>query len=142
VVWPIGQTAAVAFSPDNRKLVVGGPSSIRFFDVGTWRESATMPRRPVSPMMPAFAFSHDSRVCAAVLPPDRLVLIDAASGEELASMPANQSVFARLAFSPDDRLLAVASVDHHVLIWDIAELRGELRRLGLDWERPSGAAQR
>jgi WD40 repeat protein len=59
--------------------------------------------------------------------------VDVATAGELGSMPTSQSVLAGLAFSPDDRLLAVASEDHHVLIWDIDKLRAELRRLGLDW---------
>jgi serine/threonine protein kinase/WD40 repeat protein len=132
-IFQAGENARVTFAPGSKTLVVGGPSSVTFYDVGTWRPAASMARKPVSPLTPSFAFTHDAKLCAAVLPPDRLVLVDVATAGELGSMPTSQSVLAGLAFSPDDRLLAVASEDHHVLIWDIDKLRAELRRLGLDW---------
>jgi WD40 repeat protein len=57
-----------------------------------------------------------------------------ATGDEIASLPAETYSIARLSFSPDDRFLAIACVDHHVLIWDITSLRRKLRDIGLDWD--------
>ena len=48
-------------------------------------------------------------------------------------LSAGPHILSRMVFGPDDRLLAAASTDHQVLMWDIEKLRHELRDLGLDW---------
>jgi serine/threonine protein kinase/WD40 repeat protein len=133
-VWlPAVGSASVAFSPDNRLLAVGDSEQVRLHEVGTWRTLHAFPRRPNQPLPPSFAFTPDSRLCAAVLPPDRVLLVDARSGAELAVLPAGQHIVSRAAFSPDGRVLAAASTDHHVLLWDLEATRSRLRDLGLDW---------
>jgi WD40 repeat protein len=116
--------------------VVGGPEEIAFHEVETWRVLHRIPRRPVGTLPPQFAFTHDSKLCAAALPPDRVLLLDAVAGVELATLPATPHILSRMAFSPDDRFLAAASTDHHLLLWDLEELRHKLRDLGLDWQIP------
>ena len=62
---------------------------------------------------------------------------DAATGERLAAMSADSSHdIASFDFSPDDRRLAVASVDQQILVWDLALIHRGLADLGL--ERPGG----
>lgn len=90
-------------------------------------------RRPIRPLPPEFAFMHGSRLCAVTLPPDGVLLVDTTTGAELASLPAGPHILWGETFSPDDRFLVAASTDHHILIWDFAMLRHELRELGLDW---------
>ena len=133
-VWIAGSGAATtAFSPDVRVLAVGDSEQVRLFEVGTWRLLQAFPRRPIQPLPPQFAFSSDGRLCAATLPPDRVLLLDTVKGEELATLPAAPHIVSRAAFSPDDRILAAASTDHHVLLWDLEGTRGRLKELGLDW---------
>jgi serine/threonine protein kinase len=132
----VAGSATVSFSPDGRLLVVGGPEEIAFHEVGTWRVLHRIPRLPVGTLPPQFAFTHDSKLCAAALPPDRVLLLDAVAGVELATLPATPHILSRMAFSPDDRFLAAASTDHHLLLWDLEELRHKLRDLGLDWQIP------
>jgi WD40 repeat protein len=133
VEFPVAGAASVEFTPDNGRLAVGGSDEIRFYEVGTWRQLYAIPRRPSSGIAPLFAFTRNSRLCAAAST-DRVVLLDSATGEELGTLPASQHSMARPTFSPDDRFLAVASTDDNVLIWDLEELRGGLRQIGLDWE--------
>ncbi len=138
VSFPAEGTAAVAFSQDDRTLVVTGPDAIRFYSVGSWKEAHALPRRPASVLTAFAAFSHDSRLCAIALPLDRILLVDVGSGRELGSIPAARRSMLRPAFSADDRWLAVPVDDHHVLIWDVPKLRRALREVGLDWEESTG----
>lgn len=133
VVLPMASSATVAFSPDGRLLAVGGAEEIRFHEVGTWRVAYSFPRRPIRPLPPEFAFMHGSRLCAVTLPPDELMIVDTATGAELARFPAGTRILWGVAFSPDDRFLVAASTDHRILIWDFGKLRHELGELGLDW---------
>jgi serine/threonine protein kinase len=134
VELPVEGHARIAFSPDNRLLLVGGAEAIRAYEIGTWRELYTIPRIPPLSLSPSFAFTHDARIGAVTFPPNRVLLFDTRSGEELASLSADQYMLAGPGFSPDAGALAAASTDHHILIWDIAKLRGFLRDLGLDWD--------
>jgi serine/threonine protein kinase/WD40 repeat protein len=133
-VWIAGSGAATtAFSPDNRVLAVGDSEQVRLYEVGTWSLLRAFPRRPIQPLPPQFAFSSDARLCAATLPPDRVLLLDTEKLEELATLPASPHIVSRAAFSPNDRILASASTDHHVLLWDLEQTRARLKELGLDW---------
>jgi WD40 repeat protein len=123
----------VAFSPDNRFLAVGGSTEIRLHETGSWRRLHSFPRLPAGQLAPSFAFTRDARLCAVALPPNRLLLIDPMAGDEIAMLPAEAHVLCRVAFSPDERFLAVSSTDHHVLIWDLEKLRAKLEELGLNW---------
>jgi hypothetical protein len=39
-----------------------------------------------------------------------------------------------LAFAPDGNRLAAATLNNGVQLWDLGEIRRELREVGLDWE--------
>jgi len=60
-------------------------------------------------------------------------LIDPTSGDELAALtpPGNFRV-SDAAFSPDNRIVAVA-YDRHILLWDLPTLRQQLAGLSLEW---------
>jgi WD40 repeat protein/serine/threonine protein kinase len=131
--FPIEGSASVKFSPDGRRLVIGGYRHIQVRETGTWRVMHVIPRHLPGPLPPGFAFTSDSRMCAAGLAPDRLLLFDVETGLELATLPANHHMLQQPAFSPDNQLLAATSVDHHVLLWNLPELRGKLEELGLNW---------
>jgi serine/threonine protein kinase/WD40 repeat protein len=126
-------SAAVAFSPDSRLLVVGGATDIRFHEVDTWQLLHSVPRDPPGQIPPATAFTGDGALCAIVLPPHRVLLVNPETGEELATLPARHHFLVKAAFSPDQQYLAAVSTDHRLLIWDLERLRGRLRELSLDW---------
>jgi WD40 repeat protein len=126
-------SAAVKFSPDGRRLVVGGYREIQVRETGTWRILHVLSRDPPGPLAPLIDFTADSRTCAVGLAPHRLLLLDVETGTELATLPANHYMIQQPAFGPDARTLAAASSDHHVLVWDLARLRSKLAELSLDW---------
>ncbi len=79
-------------------------------------------------------FSTDSHLCAIIVPPDQVELVDADSGAKLVNLRTPEPhLLARARFSPNSQVLAVASLDHYVILWDLAKLRGKLGDLGLDW---------
>jgi WD40 repeat protein len=133
VEFPVPGSANVTFTPDAQHLMVAGPEDLRLYEVGTWRQVYAVSRRPPGASAPNVAFSSDSRLGAVTLT-GRVMLFDAASGQEVASLPAGGHVLTRLAFSPDDRVLGVAASDHRVLLWDLTRLRQQLRTLHLDWD--------
>jgi WD40 repeat protein len=133
VVLPVAGSASVAFSPDSRLLAVGGSEEIRFYDVGTLRVVHSILRQPSRPLSPTVAFMRGSSLCAIALPPEEILLVDTATGAELARLPASSFILWSVSFGPDDRFLAATSSDHRVLIWDLVKLRHALGELGLDW---------
>ena len=65
-------------------------------------------------------------------------ILSPVTGEELARLEAPSPLFiSALAFSRDGRQLAASSENGVMQIWNLAELRRELRNLGLDWHEPS-----
>ena len=94
----------------------------------------SLPLHPPGSLIRHVAFTSDSRLCAVVLPPNEVQLIDPSGGTELIRLRLSAGhLLAKPLFSPDNQFLVVTSTDHHVLIWNLAELRGKLRELGLDW---------
>ena len=58
-------------------------------------------------------------------------LYEAHTAQPLLPLPPNTLP---LALSPDGRQLAVSVDARRVQVWDLAEVRQELRKLGLDWD--------
>ena len=133
VPLPIAGSANVAFSPDNRIIAVGGSDEVRFHELGSWRLLHAFPRLPGGQLPPHITFTSDSKVAAVVLPPDRVTLVEAATGSQLATLPGESRILVKAVFSPDNRFLAAISTDHHLLVWDLESIRIRLAGLGLDW---------
>lgn len=80
------------------------------------------------------AVAPDGRTLAAALSPREVTLLDGDSGEiwcRLETPEAGEAIALR--FSPDGQQLAVASGNHTVVLWNLAEVRAGLRELKLDW---------
>jgi len=130
---PIAYHAYSAFSPDGRRLVTAEPAWYRFWDVATWKEVLRIPMEQVG-LPGELAFSQDGAVLAITRDRSAVELVDPSTGTILGRLQApGQGVVSALAFSPDDRKLAVAD-RREVRLWDLGLIREKLRGLGLDWE--------
>ncbi|HWE95392.1 MAG TPA: WD40 repeat domain-containing serine/threonine protein kinase [Tepidisphaeraceae bacterium] len=129
----VRETAAVAFSPDGRWLVTGDPSAYSWWEVGTWKPHHRILRdRPI--VGSVMVFTPDGKLMAASGPDYSVLLIDPATGDELASLavPQPHSPMS-LAFSHDGGQLAVTSSDAIVTVWDLGLIRRELAAMHLNW---------
>ena len=64
----------------------------------------------------------------------RIRLWDLGTGRELARWEGHEAEVTALAFSPDGALLVSGARDGTVRVWDLPWIRGELGKLGLDWD--------
>lgn len=134
--WPELNTAYVSFTPDGEWLVTGTADEYRFWRADTWEPGRRLTRGVQSGIASPLAFSSDGRILATLKGLGTIELHDLNTGETLAALesPAPQAVY-YLGFSPQGNLLAVIG-SSAVQLWDLAEIRRELKTLGLDWHLP------
>jgi WD40 repeat protein len=134
-VWELPQTSTSlwGFTPDSLWLLTSSPedNSDRLWQVGSWQPGPVIPRQqkrgPVVRPLPAgeVFMTWDS-------PPK---LIHAATGRELATLQApDDNNFVSAQHSPNRALLAVATGNHTVHVWDLRAIRRGLAEIGLDWD--------
>ena len=77
----------------------------------------------------------DGRLLAVLQGPRHIRLLDAATYSELASLPLDSRQFVHsLVFSRcSTRLIAGTTAPGYVIIWNLHEVRDELRSVALDW---------
>jgi WD40 repeat protein len=149
----------VACSPDGKLIAVGGSDNkARIFDAQSGKEvhllaghqhsTFVMPAKPSladfgaptgkAGHITAIAFAPDSKVLATGGWDDAVRLWDAATGKQVRSFAAHQSLVSGVAFSPDGKLLASrGGLDGIVRLWDLATGR-EVRTIE-NVSRRSGA---
>jgi WD40 repeat protein len=125
----------VAFSPDGQWLVTSEQDKYRFWQVGSWAPGLAKPRDRLEPTPGPLAFSRDGRMLALARSAWTVQLIDAATGQEIATLsaPDPQHINA-LCFSPDAGHLAVATNNHTIQLWDLRLIRRQLQEMDLDWD--------
>jgi serine/threonine protein kinase/WD40 repeat protein/Tfp pilus assembly protein PilF len=127
--------ASVAFSPDGKWLVTGAPDAFRFWYVGSWRAGPVLQREHLTQGLGPLAFSKDGRILAIADSAQSLRLIDPDSAKEIATLSApDPQVIWDLSFNRDGSLLAAATVNHVIQLWDLREIRRQLATMGLDWD--------
>jgi serine/threonine protein kinase/WD40 repeat protein len=136
-VWqlpPGSESSRVGFSPDGRWLVTSEQDKYRFWQVGSWTPGLVIPRDRLEPTPGPLAFSRDGRMLAIGRSAWTVQLIDQATGRELATLSApDPQHINSLCFSPDAGLLAVATDNHVIQLWDLELIRTVLREMNLDY---------
>ena len=135
-----GANVSAVFSGDGKWLATSTEEWVRFWEVGTWKAGQTVRRQHGGPWPAAMQFSSDGSLFAFSRTTQDVAIISAISGEELAvfSLPGNVRVgdVSDIAWSRDGRQLAISTNRQAVYVWNVARLRQELDRLGLDWNAP------
>ncbi len=108
----------VAFHPDGRTVFAGD-------SIQSWDTSSDDVRRRYRWACDFVAASHDGQTLACALfaggdaTRHRLMLVDAASGNELRTLPGHDAAITAAAFSPDGTRLVSASDDRTLMLWDV-----------------------
>ena len=117
---PDGGARPVACSPDGRWLAVGGLDGARVFDARTRQPRWTRPAAGPSPRV--LQFSPDGRQLALWADDRPVVVVDVATGREVAALDVNREASGyawALAFSPDGRRLGVGGTTAGGTVWDV-----------------------
>jgi len=132
----------IGFSPDGRWLVSSthsnaGKICYHFWRVGTWELDRRIDQERNGNASHPPAFTSDGRLMALGIAPDQVLLADAATGRELARLTTLQPVAPTpIVCSPDRTKLIARTNQKTVLVWDLRQIRDQLRPLGLDWDAP------
>jgi WD40 repeat protein/serine/threonine protein kinase len=110
-------SAAVAFSPDGRRLASAEGDAVHLRDAADGRDLLVL--RGHTSRVKGVAFSGDGRRVASSGDDDTVRVWDADTGAELLTCPGLPDGLGPVAFSPDGRLLAAAA-DSQILLRDAA----------------------
>jgi serine/threonine protein kinase/WD40 repeat protein len=136
--WSVPEKlTAVAFTPDNRRLVLCRQAEFSLWDLETLQQSQRLPRE-MSQYPGYVAFSKDGKLMAMEMAPGVVDLKEAASCRTLARL---EDPFGDMAtwigFTPSGTELVVACKFAHVIhVWDLHSIRAQLKAMGLDWDWP------
>jgi WD40 repeat protein/class 3 adenylate cyclase len=110
--------SSVTFSPDSKRLAVGGTEKvIGIWDLASRRVVTTFPRGPAD--IWCMEFSPDGKTLATGSMDNRVTLWDTVTRKQRAVLHGHDNAIMGLAFSPDSQLLATASWDRTVKLWDV-----------------------
>ena len=112
-----GHAYAVSFSPDGKRLLVGGFGGlIRVYDTTSWQEVAQYVHHDKSTNHIEFAPDNDT---FAVSSSDRTISVWKSNGTEPSSiLKGHRNTVMGLSWSPDGSCLASAATDTTIRIWD------------------------
>jgi hypothetical protein len=132
---PEERAAWPAFSPDGKWLLTGTAAEYRFWEVGSWNKRHGLPRENAGQLPGWIVFSPDGQMLAVRHSMTEVRLVDPATGRDFARLPAAGTPYC---FSPDgSQLVTDAGRDGAFQVWDLREIRRQLKEMGLDWDRPS-----
>jgi WD40 repeat protein len=118
----------ITFSPEGDEMLVINRSGVEWFDTRTWKLTR---RQAGSPVAGSYAiYTPDGTGIWMVTHSRHAALLDRRTLEPVLPLPND---VLPLAVSPDGSKLAISAGGRQVRLWQLAELREQLRALGLDW---------
>jgi WD40 repeat protein len=108
-------TSDVSWSPDGKYLVASAGDDLKLIDTATWQSSLTLMSYPNS--VGHVRWSPDGKRIALGSSPT-VEVWDVQQRKQVKSFPLFDAVN-DIAWSPDSKLLATASEDHYVRIWEV-----------------------
>ena len=138
--WNLGERATVFFTPDSRILVISRGDEYSFWDVDSWQPIRRL-HRDVADYPGYVAFAPDGRLMALEMAPAVIHLKEVATGRTIAKLADPHGDRATwLAFTPDGtQLVTAAKFARAIHLWDLRNIRRQLKTLGLDWDWPEFA---
>jgi WD40 repeat protein len=112
------------FSPVSDEVAITSRDHVEFWSTTTWQSTRALTN------VSRIFFTPDARTWWLVRDSLNGGLVDARTFEPLFLLPTGTLP---LALSPDGRHLAVSVNARRLQLWDLAEVRRQLRDLGLDW---------
>ena len=128
------ENATVSFNPSDGTLVTATIRECIWWDPKTWTPRMRRPLDVGGDVPAVVAFSPTGRLLALVSTRERIDLLDAQSGQELAALTSPfPETLGGLVFSGNDRYLAAETASKVVHLWDLGALRRELAAMNLNW---------
>ena len=128
---PVAGSANVGFNLDGRLLVTGNSAEYTFWKIGSWERVHSVPTS-LGDFYGAMAFSPRGTAIAVESERNRALIIHAPTFREMTSPDFDRQ--RPLNFSPPHgTLLVTADARQHLVIWQLAMLRRQLKDLDLDW---------
>lgn len=128
---PVIGSANVGFNLDGKLLVTGNGSEYAFWKIGSWERVHSVPTS-LGDFYGAMAFSPRGTAIAVESERNRALIIHAPTFREMTSPDFDRQ--RPLIFSPPHGALLVnADAKQHLVIWDVALLRRQLKSIALDW---------
>jgi WD40 repeat protein len=109
----------MAFSPDGRRLVLGGGDEMGVWDVTTGQEVPFSPLKGHTTTIHSVAYSPDGRWLASACGDSIVRVWSATTGALEHKLRAATSGATAVAFSPDDLRFATGSLEGTVKVWDV-----------------------
>jgi WD40 repeat protein len=112
------------FSPESDEIAIASRGGVEFWSTRSWQRTRHLTN------FTGVLYSPDTRTLWLYTKFRAAGLHDARTAEPLLPLPAGTLP---LALTSDGRYLAVSVDQRHMQVWDLAEVRKQLRHIGLDW---------
>ncbi len=130
----------VAFTPDDTRLILGGPLDVRAMEVATWRVVWSQPRQEAGNVGGPVAISRDSRFVIAALSRHHAGILETRTGREIAQLGLTDARDMPTLAMGGASMLAISSTGDDFQIWDLAEVERHLEKYKLSIGVPAKPA--